>query len=129
MHLRKNIDHFNATPGVIATIVHDSSGPDDFRGDENWREFLRVSQTLLEKSQERTIRVVVGHHTVVLQTEGVETIGVVLPTGHALAKSLRRMIRRMSRRQRSGFLRAATPTNSGPNGPASSVDPVVPTQL
>ena len=60
---------------------------------------------LLKKTDESTIRLVIGQHTVVLQAEGDETVAVVLPTGHAIAKSLRRMIRRMSRKVRGPLTR------------------------
>jgi hypothetical protein len=68
---------------------------------------------------------VVGKHTIVVQKESDETVAVVLPTGHAIAKSLRRMIRRMARKDRGpipkDFPIAATPT--GPTPPLSPASP------
>lgn len=103
MSLRANIEHLNAAQGIQAVAVitkSDSDEPREFRGDESWKAVLDGALSLLEKTGEPTIRMVVGKHTVVVQTEREETVAVVLPTGHAIAKSLRRMIRRMSRKVR-----------------------------
>jgi hypothetical protein len=76
---------------------------------------------LLKKTDESTIRLVIGQHTVVLQGEGDETVAVVLPTGHAIAKSLRRMIRRMSRKVRAPLGRpAAAVQQPGAGAPDTS---------
>ena len=98
MSLRANIEHLAAAQGIVAVSVVSPVGPRELRGDESWTQILDASLSLLEKTGEKTIRLVVGKHTVVMQVEGDETVGVVLPTGHAIAKSLRRMIRRMSRK-------------------------------
>jgi hypothetical protein len=91
----------------VAVSVVSPSAPRELRGDEGWAPILDASLSLLEKTGEKTIRLVVGKHTVVMQVEGDETVGVVLPTGHAIAKSLRRMIRRMSRKPRGPLVRPA----------------------
>lgn len=114
MSLRKNIDHLAAAQGAVAVSVVSPSGPRELRGDESWGPIFDASLSLLEKSGEKTIRSIIGAHTVVMQIEGDETVGVVLPTGHALAKSLRRMIRRMSRKVCAPVMRATT------TAPASS---------
>ena len=99
MSLRANIEHLAAAGGIEAVTV--VSGQDkDFRGDSSWQPVLEGALRLLEKTDENSIRVVIGDHTMVVQSEGEETVGVVLPTGHAIAKSLRRMIRRLSRKAR-----------------------------
>ncbi len=85
------------------------------RGDENWGPIIDASLSLLEKTGEKTIRLVVGKHTVVMQVEGEETVGVVLPTGHAIAKSLRRMIRRMSRKPRGPLVRPVAAAAPAPH--------------
>jgi LmbE family N-acetylglucosaminyl deacetylase len=100
MSLRANIEHLAAAQGIVAVAVMSDAGPREFRGDDHWEPVLDGALNLLRKTDENTIRLVIGKHTVVLQTEGDETVGVVLPTGHAIAKSLRRMIRRMSRKVR-----------------------------
>ncbi|MCH9682944.1 MAG: hypothetical protein K0V04_16020 [Deltaproteobacteria bacterium] len=100
MSLRANIEHLAAAQGIVAVSVLSPAGPREFRGDEAWSSILDAAHSLLDKTEEKTIRLVVGKHTVVLQTEAEETVAVVLPTGHAIAKSLRRMIRRMSRKPR-----------------------------
>lgn len=110
MSLRANIEHLAAAQGIVAVSVVSPNAPRELRGEESWAPVLDASLSLLEKTGEKTIRLVVGKHTIVMQVEGEETVGVVLPTGHAIAKSLRRMIRRMSRKPRGPL--AARPTTS-----------------
>lgn len=105
MSLLANIDHLNAAQGIeaVAVITQGEASPSsatEFRGDDSWSAVLDGALSLLAKTSESTIRMVIGKHTVVVQTEREETVAVVLPTGHAIAKSLRRMIRRMSRKVR-----------------------------
>jgi len=102
MSLRANIDHLNAAQGIeaVAVITQGDTSAKEFRGDDSWSAVLDGALSLLAKTSESTIRMVIGKHTVVVQTEREETVAVVLPTGHAIAKSLRRMIRRMSRKVR-----------------------------
>ena len=108
MSLRANIDHLAAAQGIVAVTVADAGGTLEFRGEDNWNPILAAAMGLLKKTDESTIRLVIGQHTVVLQAEGDETVAVVLPTGHAIAKSLRRMIRRMSRKVRGPLTRPST---------------------
>jgi hypothetical protein len=82
---------------------------------------------LLDKTGESTIRLVVGKHTVVVQTEKEETVAVVLPTGHAIAKSLRRMIRRMSRKVRTPIRPSVAPPHLAPTSPAPRAQPATTT--
>jgi len=124
MSLRANIEHLAAAQGIVAVSVVSPSGPREFRGDDGWTEILDAALSLLEKTGEKTIRLVVGKHTVVLQTENEETVAVVLPTGHAIAKSLRRMIRRMSRKPRGPLVRPTTPAPSpSPTATAPTAHP------
>jgi len=111
MSLRANIDHLAAAQGIVAVSVVSPNQARELRGDDSWAPILDASLSLLEKTGEKTIRLVVGKHTIVMQVEGEETVGVVLPTGHAIAKSLRRMIRRMSRKPRGPLARPATTTS------------------
>ena len=105
MSLRANIEHLAAAQGIVAVSVVSPAGPREFRGEQEWSSILDAAHSLLEKTGEKTIRLVVGKHTVVLQTEGEETVAVVLPTGHAIAKSLRRIIRRMAKKPRGPLVR------------------------
>jgi len=100
MSLRANIEHLAAAQGIEAVAVDSPTGARELRGNGQWSAVLEGALSLLDKTEESTIRLVVGKHTVVVQTEKDETVAVVLPTGHAIAKSLRRMIRRMSRKVR-----------------------------
>ncbi len=100
MSLQANIEHLKAAQGIEAVAVIAQGETKEFRGDQSWEGVLDGALSLLGKTGEPTIRMVIGKHTVVVQTEREETVAVVLPTGHAIAKSLRRMIRRMSRKVR-----------------------------
>lgn len=122
MSLRANIEHLAAAQGIEAVAVTSPTGPREFRGNESWTAVLDGALSLLAKTEEPTIRLVVGKHTVVVQTEKEETVAVVLPTGHAIAKSLRRMIRRMARKVRAP-LQAPTPATTAPH---SEADPLAP---
>lgn len=130
MSLRANIEHLAAAGGIEAVTV--VAGQDrEFRGDSSWQPVLEGSMRLLEKTDESTIRVVIGDHTIVVQSEGDELVAVVLPTGHAIAKSLRRMIRRLSRKARGPVVRPAlqhlSPTAPAPaTRPAASTPPGAP---
>jgi hypothetical protein len=123
MSLRANIEHLAAAQGIVAVSVVSPTGPRELRGDESWTPILDASLSLLEKTGEKTIRLVVGKHTIVMQVEGDETVGVVLPTGHAIAKSLRRMIRRMSRKPRGPLTRPVTGTSPQLNAPGGAPAP------
>lgn len=135
MSLRANIEHLNAAQGIQAVAVitkGEGAEPREFRGDDSWKAVLDGALSLLDKTGEPTIRMVVGKHTIVVQTEREETVAVVLPTGHAIAKSLRRMIRRMSRKVRPPLrpepvAPVMTPSVAAPGQPAqSSVGPKLP---
>lgn len=100
MSLFANIDHLHIANGIQAVTVDTSKAPRAFRGEERWEPVLAEAISLFRLTEEPSIRLVVGKHTVVVQKENEETVAVVLPTGHAIAKSLRRMIRRMSKKVR-----------------------------
>jgi hypothetical protein len=112
MSLSANIDHLAIAAGIEAVVV--DTGTREYRGDEQWYRVLDGALDLFRRTDEKSIRLVVGKHTIVVQKETEETVAVVLPTGHAIAKSLRRMIRRMARKDRGpipkDFPIAATPT-------------------
>ena len=98
MSLLANIDHLAIAAGIEAVAI--DAGPREYRGDQVWHPVLDGALDLFHRTAEKSIRLVVGKHTVVVQKENAETVAVVLPTGHAIAKSLRRMIRRMARKDR-----------------------------
>jgi hypothetical protein len=98
MSLSANIDHLAIAAGIEAVVV--DIGSREYRGDDQWHRVLDGALDLFRRTDEKSIRLVVGKHTIVVQKEGEETVAVVLPTGHAIAKSLRRMIRRMARKDR-----------------------------
>ncbi len=99
MSLRVNIEHLASAKGVVSLAV-EAQGSCQHRGDDHWHPILDASIKLLALSGEPSIRLVIGKNTLVIQRENTEVVGVVIPTGHAIAKSLRRMIRRMAKKPR-----------------------------
>lgn len=100
MSLFANIEHLAAAPGVVAVTIDSPNHPRAFRGVDSWAPVLDASLQLFSQTGEDTIRLVIGQHTVIIQKEHGDTVAVVLPTGHAIAKSLRRMIRRLAKKER-----------------------------
>ena len=98
MSLFANIEHLAAAPGVVAVTIDSPNHPRAFRGVDSWAPVLDASLQLFSQTGEDTIRLVIGQHTVIIQKEHGDTVAVVLPTGHAIAKSLRRMIRRLAKK-------------------------------
>lgn len=129
MSLFANIEHLAAAQGISAVTVETASKPREFRGDVTWNAILDSAVGLFKKTEEPSIRLVIGQHTVVVQRESEEVVAVVLPTGHAIAKSLRRMIRRMSKKDR-GPVQRSTPSSglsavqTAPPTPSSPPSPV-----
>lgn len=127
MSLIANLEHLATAPGVVAVTVDAPGAQRAFRGAESWSPVLDAALSLFAKTEEDTIRLVIGPHTVIVQREHGQNVAVVLPTGHAIAKSLRRMIRRLSRKERgpvaarprvsttAATATAAPPTESHPN--------------
>lgn len=122
MSLRANIDHLAAAQGIVAVSVVTPDHIRTTRGPDRWGPILDASMALLAKTEETSIRVVVGDHTLVVQAEGDENVAVVLPTGNAIAKSLRRMIRRMSRKVRPALARPEP--HVSPTTPAPTASPL-----
>jgi hypothetical protein len=104
----------------VAVAVH-AGEHQGSRGEASWHPVLEGALNLLGLTHEKSIRLVVGKHTVVVQTEGDETVAVVLPTGHAIAKSLRRMIRRMAKKDRGPLREVARPVPSHGHVPSAPV--------
>lgn len=100
MSLLANMEHLAAASGVVAVTIDSPQHPRAFRGVETWAPVLDAALALFDKTDEDTIRLVIGQHTIIVQKEHGQTVAVVLPTGHAIAKSLRRMIRRLSKKER-----------------------------
>lgn len=105
MSLLANVDYLAGTEGVVALLIGTPridvpEQPLVFRGLVRWQPILQSATQLLTITGEVSIRLVIAHHTLILQKEQDQFVGVVFPTGHAVAKSLRRMIRRMAKRQR-----------------------------
>ncbi len=125
MSLRANIEHLAAAKGVVSLAV-EAQGSCDYRGDSHWHPILDASLKLLSLSGEPSIRLVVGKHTLVIQRENAEVVGVVIPTGHAIAKSLRRMIRRMAKKPRPPLIKADSAPHSSAGVATSIPSPAQP---
>lgn len=133
MSLSANIEHLAAASGIEAVCVETPAR--EFRGDLAWRAVLEGSLDLFAKTDQSSVRVVVGDHTVVVQSEGPERVALVLRTGHAVAKSLRRMIRRMARKDRGPLSKSGDESTDAPvaandpSGAARSIPLGTPTSL
>lgn len=119
MSLQANIEHLHAATGIEAVIVDAQSSPRVFRGPDSWERVLEGALSLFARTNEPSIRLVVGKHTIVVQKESEEIVAVVLPTGHAIAKSLRRMIRRMSKKDRGPLAITSEPIVTAPPAAAA----------
>src|SRR5690606_21238341 len=98
MSLLNNIEHLAITDGIISVAV--CVDKRQYSGDDQWHRIIDKAIDTFASTDEPSIRLVIGKHTIIVQKEGNETIGIVMLTGHAIAKSIRRMIRRMHRRDR-----------------------------
>lgn len=109
----------NADIIAVATLADDSAVPiiwrarrlvidGEHRGmgpltEVGWELVLSSALTLYQRVRETVghdggyIRVIVGIHTVLVQREHGVSYGVVIETGHAVAKSLHRTVRRCAR--------------------------------
>jgi hypothetical protein len=121
MSLSANIDHLQIASGIQAVCVL-ANEERDYRGEQRWHPVLDQALNLFALTDQATVRLVVGDHTVVVQRERDQVAAVALPTGHPIAKSLRRMIRRMAKKAR-GPLPVSQPTSapSRPGTPAAAV--------
>ncbi len=126
MSLQANIDHLAVAAGIEAAVV--DAGTRDYRGTPIWHAVLDGALDLFKRCDEKSIRLVVGKHTIVVQRESDETVAVVLPTGHAIAKSLRRMIRRMARKDRGPVAKPRTEPTLVKAGPQPT-QPAVPVSV
>lgn len=97
MSLAANIEHLRAAPGVVAVMI---DAPATYRGPDTWSPICAAGLQLLALTGEHSLRVSVGQHAILVQRERNHTVAVVIPAGHAVAKSLRRLIRRLAARER-----------------------------
>ena len=108
MSLIQHIDHIARQPGVLSIIVdfpveHGEQRAEAFRGAPAWKQTLADTIPMHRHAaaasitDDDSIRVTVGAHTIYVQREAGQVAAIVVPTGHAIRKSLRRMIRRCAR--------------------------------
>lgn len=87
-------------PGIIAAMsarAWPANVEPAFHGDTGWRALLRDSMALTAHTTHDVVRVVIDKHTILITTHEQDLLGVVVETGHAVVKSLHRMIRRAMR--------------------------------
>lgn len=121
MSLFSNIDHIASAPGVIAVAVDSPDRPRAIRGPEVWVPVIDAALRVFAQTGEDTIRVVIGEHTLIHQRERGDIVTVIIPIGHAVGKSLRRMIRRLAKRERAP-LGALPPIHAPDPGPSGAED-------
>jgi len=109
MSLLANIEHLVAVPGIVAAAVQAPGRPTLHGGSEGYAGILEAALQLIGRTDQSTVRLMLGRNTIVVQSEGEERVAVVLPMGHVVAKSLRRLIRRLAHRDR-GPLAAGPPS-------------------
>lgn len=99
MSLIRNIDHLYATRGISAVVVT-QAGERAERGDPKWTGILSAALELRELTDQNAIRITLEKHSVVIQREKDQVAAVLMLSGDPVAKSLKRMIRRMAARAR-----------------------------
>lgn len=109
-----DITKLASVPGVVAVATCDAD-PFNFKftGEESLRELTRASLGLLRHTTEPDIRLVVGPNTVIVQRMAEldgsgDAVVVAMTTGHAVAKSIHRTIRRVAHPKRGTAARASS---------------------
>lgn len=106
-------------PGVLAVL----SAPVTAAGDEipdmttygadRWHPIMRGTALLLRHTSETELRVVVGDHLVIVQVEGEQIVAVIVESGHAVNKSIHRMIRQSVRAHKTKTQPTPRPADRG----------------
>lgn len=102
-HLLNNIARIASTPGIVGIVVCDANEahPREYRGETSWKPVLDATVSTLLVAQALIIRVSLEAYTVHVQREGDQIVAVAFPSGHALVKSLNRLLYRAAHRTRS----------------------------
>ena len=120
MSLIRNVDHIFATRGIGAVVVvHGQERAE--RGDPEWTSLLRAALALRELAEQPSIRVTLAEHSIVVQREGEQCAAILMISGDPVAKSLKRMIRRMAARVRPP-LKESEPSHSPAPSPEAHYD-------
>jgi hypothetical protein len=121
--MKRSPSHILTTDGVLAvvttTTITDLASPEvvGSAGDQKLVELAQQTFCLFERTEELTLRVVIGEQNTISAMRSADRrtmTAVVVPTGHPVVKSLKRMLR--------GNLRAVRPSPK----PAQSAEPVEP---
>ena len=127
------LDYIAAATGVLAVSI-DMHGDDgeveksgcSFTGP--WGQVLRQAIALRAAAGEDSITIVTGPNTIIVQKHGSSVAAVAMPTGHPLAKSIRRMLRLAAGVSRVKAPKPAAVAVSAPD-PASIPDEVLPSSI
>jgi len=96
-----HIDHLAAQPGIEAIYITTCDGERRVHRSAKASgadiDLAEATCDLLVLARETDARVIIGGRTILVQCIGDEIAAVVTPTGHAIAKSLRRMLRKAAR--------------------------------
>jgi hypothetical protein len=90
--LAANIGYLMAHPGVVAVLAveppcHTMSGV------KSWYQTLSDAAAMLANTDEEFLNIRIGEHSILAERIGKQFVAVVYPTGHAVAKVIRRMVR------------------------------------
>ena len=100
MSLASKIDKLARVPGIESILVESGIPMHRIsmrRGDEKWHGVLDTALDLFKRCDEKSIRLIIGSHTIAVLMTGDETVAVAVPTGHTVMKSIRRMLCRAHR--------------------------------
>ena len=117
MSLYATIDHLIALPGVVAVAVESPGHPRAFRGAAEWAVALDAHFATHAACGEPISRFIAGEWTGVYFAQGAEVVGVLIPVGHEIGKSLHRAVRRLSK-PGAGPQRKRARRSDPPAGPA-----------
>lgn len=102
MNTQAIIDRLLASDGIIAVLLHGEFKTKQENPDSQIRKLVLEHAHSIAGTAGEDIRVVVGIYTITVSYDPEATVVVALPTGHNVAKSLRRMIRRATKSTRTG---------------------------
>jgi len=91
-------DNIQTCPAILAAVIAPANEilNTTYSGPQEHRALLGYTLGSMQHTTEPFIRLTAGDHTIVVQREPEVVIGVVVRTGDPIAKSLRRMLRRVT---------------------------------
>ena len=92
MPFSDNVEYLMSHPGTVAAVVWNGSTT-LFAGHNAWRDVLGHAIFMMDESKESIVAAFVGEHSILAETRDGQQCAVVYPTGHPVAKVMRRMMR------------------------------------